>query len=198
MAYWLVKTEPADGGLPAFHAAGAASLVWDGVRNYQARNFLRAMSLMDKVLLYHASCAEIGVVGQLKVAREPYPDPSQFDPNSPYFDSGSHQTQPRWTAVDLTLVRAFPEVIRLSTAKNAARVHGFSAHPKRQQIVSVADDRRPVARRYGPGDDLRRIIIENGFGFVCSGTINTLCHERGFLVSAVLIDCRSDFVRGSI
>ena len=82
MAYWLVKTEPTDGGLLAFQAAGPARLVWDGVRNYQARNFLRAMDLKDEVLLYHASCAEIGVVAQLKVARKPYPDPLQFDPES--------------------------------------------------------------------------------------------------------------------
>ncbi len=85
MAYWLVKTEPTDGGLLAFQAAGPARLVWDGVRNYQARNFLRAMDLKDEVLLYHASCAEIGVVAQLKVARKPYPDPLQFDPESAYF-----------------------------------------------------------------------------------------------------------------
>ena len=82
MAYWLVKTEPTDGGLLAFQAAGPARLVWDGVRNYQARNFLRAMDLRDEVLLYHASCAEIGVVAQLKVVRKPYPDPLQFDPKS--------------------------------------------------------------------------------------------------------------------
>ena len=142
MAYWLVKPEPADGGLPAFHAAGAASLVWDGVRNYQARNFLRAMSLMDKVLLYHASCAEIGVVGQLKVARVPYPDPSQFDPNSPYFDPGSHQTQPRWTAVDLTLVRAFPEVIRLSTLKMLPAFTGSALTRKgsRLSVLPMTED----------------------------------------------------------
>ena len=62
MAYWLVKTEPTDGGLLAFQAAAPARLVWDGVRNYQARNFLRAMDLRDEVLLYHASCAEIGPI----------------------------------------------------------------------------------------------------------------------------------------
>lgn len=124
MAYWLVKTEPTDGGLLAFQAAGPASLVWDGVRNYQARNFLRAMDLKDEVLLYHASCAEIGVVAQLKVVRKPYPDPLQFDPKSPYFDASSNQCQPRWTAVDLALVRAFPKVVPLTTLKRTPAFEG--------------------------------------------------------------------------
>ncbi|MDC1238503.1 EVE domain-containing protein [Pseudomonadales bacterium] len=124
MAYWLVKTEPTDGGLLAFQAAGPASLVWDGVRNYQARNFLRAMDWRDEVLLYHASCAEIGVVAQLKVARKPYPDPLQFDPKSPYFDASSNQGQPRWTAVDLALVRAFPKVVPLTMLKRTPAFEG--------------------------------------------------------------------------
>ena len=124
MAYWLVKTEPTDGGLLAFQAAEPARLVWDGVRNYQARNFLRAMDLKDEVLLYHASCAEIGVVAQLKVARKPYPDPLQFDPESAYFDASSKQCQPRWTAVDLALVRAFPKVVPLTTLKRTPAFEG--------------------------------------------------------------------------
>lgn len=124
MAYWLVKTEPTDGGLLAFQSAGPASLVWDGVRNYQARNFLRAMDLKDEVLLYHASCAEIGVVAQLKVARKPYPDPLQFDPESAYFDASSKQCQPRWTAVDLALVRAFPKVVPLTMLKRTPAFEG--------------------------------------------------------------------------
>ena len=124
MAYWLVKTEPTDGGLLAFQSAGPASLVWDGVRNYQARNFLRAMDLKDEVLLYHASCAEIGVVAQLKVARKPYPDPLQFDPESAYFDASSKQCQPRWTAVDLALVRALPKVVPLTMLKRTPAFEG--------------------------------------------------------------------------
>lgn len=74
MAYWLVKSEPADCSILDFEAAGAASIVFDGVRNDRARNFLRAMDLMDKVQLDHASCAEIGVAGHLKVMRKPYLD----------------------------------------------------------------------------------------------------------------------------
>ena len=124
MAYWLVKTEPTDGGLLAFQAAAPARLVWDGVRNYQARNFLRAMDLRDEVLLYHASCAEIGVVALLKVVRKPYPDPLQFDPESAYFDASSKQCQPRWTAVDLALVRAFPKVVPLTTLKRTPAFEG--------------------------------------------------------------------------
>ena len=134
MAYWLVKTEPADGGLLDFQAAGSASLVWDGVRNYQARNFLRAMDLKDEVLLYHASCAEIGVVAQLKVARKPYPDPLQFDPESPCLDASSNQCQPRWTAVDLALVRAFPKVALLTTLKRTPAFEGSSLTQKGSRL----------------------------------------------------------------
>ena len=134
MAYWLVKTEPTDGGLLAFQAAGPASLVWDGVRNYQARNFLRAMDLKDEVLLYHASCAEIGVVAQLKVARKPYPDPLQFDPESAYFEASSKQCQPRWTAVDLALVRALPKVVPLTMLKRTPAFEGSSLTRKGSRL----------------------------------------------------------------
>ena len=82
------------------------------------------MDLKDEVLLYHASCAEIGVFAQLKVARKPYPDPLQFDPESPYFDASSNQCQPRWTAVDLALVRAFPKVVPLTTLKRTPAFEG--------------------------------------------------------------------------
>ena len=82
------------------------------------------MDLKDEVLLYHASCAEIGVVAQLKVARKPYPDPLQFDPKSPYFDASSNQCQPRWTAVDLALVRALPKVVPLTTLKRTPAFEG--------------------------------------------------------------------------
>jgi predicted RNA-binding protein with PUA-like domain len=134
VAYWLVKTEPSDGGLLAFQAAGPERLVWDGVRNYQARNFLRAMDLRDEVLLYHASCAEIGVVAQLKVVRKPYPDPLQFDPKSPYFDASSNQCQPRWTAVDLALVRALPKVVPLTTLKRTPAFEGSSLTRKGSRL----------------------------------------------------------------
>ena len=142
MAYWLVKTEPTDGGLLAFQAAGPASLVWDGVRNYQARNFLRAMDLKDEVLLYHASCAEIGVVAQLKVARKPYPDPLQFDPESAYFEASSKQCQPRWTAVDLALVRAFPKVVPLTMLKRTPAFEGSSLTRKgsRLSVLPINQD----------------------------------------------------------
>jgi predicted RNA-binding protein with PUA-like domain len=88
------------------------------------------MDLKDEVLLNHASCAEIGVFAQLKVARKPYPDPLQFDPESPYFDASSNQCQPRWTAVDLALVRAFPKVVPLATLKRPPAFDG-SASPEK-------------------------------------------------------------------
>ena len=111
MNYWLVKSEPDDCGIQHFVDKGRIAICWDGVRNYQARNFLRKMDTEDSVFLYHSSCKVIGIAGMLKVTRAAYPDPLQFDPASRYFDEKSTLEQPRWTAVDLVLDRAFKTVI---------------------------------------------------------------------------------------
>ena len=79
MNYWLVKSEPDDCGIQHFVDKGSTAICWDGVRNYQARNFLRKMDTDDLVFLYHSSCKVIGIAGTLKVTRAAYPDPLQFD-----------------------------------------------------------------------------------------------------------------------
>ena len=82
------------------------SVPWVGVRNYQARNFMRdAMQIGDGVLFYHSSCAEPGIVGIARVASRPYPDPTQFEPESPYYDPTSKPDQPRWQLVDVQVVK---------------------------------------------------------------------------------------------
>ncbi|AEG93277.1 Conserved hypothetical protein [Ramlibacter tataouinensis TTB310] len=87
-------------------AALQSTVPWTGVRNYQARNFMRdAMRIGDGVLFYHSSCAEPGIVGLARVASAPYPDPTQFDPASPYFDPASKQESPRWMLVDVQVTR---------------------------------------------------------------------------------------------
>lgn len=117
MAKWLVKTEPAECGIDDFAQAPDTPIPWDGVRNYQARNFLRAMAPGDEVLLYHSSCRHIGIAGIVEVVRAAYPDPAQFDPDSPYHDPKSPRDNPRWSAVDLRYVRTLPRLIPLAELK---------------------------------------------------------------------------------
>ncbi len=114
MAYWLVKTEPSEWSIDDFAAEPGRAVPWDGVRNYQARNFLLRMSRGDSVLVYHSSCRRIGVAGIARVVREAYPDPSQFDGASPYFDEKSTREAPRWVAVDLQFERRLSALIPLA------------------------------------------------------------------------------------
>ena len=105
MRYWLMKSEPDEVSFEDVPAAPKQTVAWFGVRNYQARNFMRdAMSVGDGVLFYHSSCAVPGVAGLAEVASTPYPDATQFDPNSQYHDPKAKQEAPRWTSIDVRAV----------------------------------------------------------------------------------------------
>lgn len=105
MRYWLMKSEPDEVSFADVMAAPGRTVAWFGVRNYQARNFMRdGMQVGDGVLFYHSSCAVPGVAGIAKVASAPYPDASQFDTASPYHDPKATLEQPRWISVDVTAV----------------------------------------------------------------------------------------------
>jgi predicted RNA-binding protein with PUA-like domain len=116
MNYWLMKSEPAEVSVDDALAAPGHTVAWTGVRNYQARNFMRdQMRVDDGVLFYHSSCAEPGIVGIARVASTPYPDPTQFDRKSPYYDAASKPDAPRWLLVDVQVLRktrnlALPEL----------------------------------------------------------------------------------------
>jgi predicted RNA-binding protein with PUA-like domain len=102
MNYWLMKSEPDEVSIDDVMAAPGHTVVWFGVRNYQARNFMRdAMQPGDGVLFYHSSCAQPGVAGLAEVASTPYPDPTQFEPGGHYYDPKATQEQPRWISVDV-------------------------------------------------------------------------------------------------
>ena len=103
--HWLMKSEPDEFGIDDLVKAKDQTTPWFGVRNYQARNFMRDMQLGDLAFFYHSSCPEPGVAGIVAVARLAYPDASQFDPNSPYYDPKSTRQAPRWLNVDVKLVR---------------------------------------------------------------------------------------------
>jgi predicted RNA-binding protein with PUA-like domain len=115
MNYWLMKSEPDEFSIDAL--ARKRTEPWSGVRNYQARNYLREMRVGDGVLFYHSSCAEPGVVGVAEVATEAHPDPTQFDPKSDYFDAKSPRTEPRWSLVDVRFKRKLKRVITLTELK---------------------------------------------------------------------------------
>ncbi|MGA0611829.1 EVE domain-containing protein [Caldimonas sp. KR1-144] len=106
MAYWLMKSEPDECSIDDLARAPRQTVPWTGVRNYQARNFMRdAMRVGDGVLFYHSSCPEPGIAGIAEVASTAYPDATQFDPKSPYHDPKARPEEPRWLHVDVKLVR---------------------------------------------------------------------------------------------
>ncbi len=106
MAYWLMKSEPDDCSIADALAAPARTVPWTGVRNYQARNFMRdQMHVGDGILFYHSSCPEPGIAGLAEVASAAYPDATQFDRKSKYYDPTAKRDEPRWLHVDVRAVR---------------------------------------------------------------------------------------------
>jgi len=106
MAFWLMKSEPSECSIDDVAAEPTQTVPWVGVRNFQARNYMRKdMQLGDGVLFYHSSCPEPGIAGLAQVASAPYPDETQFDPSSHYHDEKSRRESPRWHLVDVKLVR---------------------------------------------------------------------------------------------
>jgi len=109
MRYWLMKSEPSDCSIDDLAAAPKQTVPWYGVRNFQARNFMREeMQIGDGVLFYHSSCPEPGIAGLAEVASTAYADPTQFDSKSPYYDPKSSQETPRWLLVDVVFKKKIP------------------------------------------------------------------------------------------
>ncbi|WIG57221.1 MAG: Protein of unknown function DUF55 [Rhodanobacteraceae bacterium] len=143
MQRWLMKTEPDTFSIDDLRARKVEP--WNGVRNYQARNYIRTMQRGDEVMIYHSSCAVPGVAGLAKVASVPYPDPGQFDPNDEYFDAGSDRADPRWTLVDVRFVRKLKRVITLDEIKILPRLGDF-ALTRRGNRLSVLPVTEPQWR----------------------------------------------------
>lgn len=115
MQYWLFKTEPDEFSIDDLKRKKEE--IWDGIRNYQARNFLRdQVALGDLVFIYHSSCKEPGIVGIAKVNKTAFPDPSQFDSQSKYYDAKATKDNPKWTSVTLEFVEKL-RIIALSKLK---------------------------------------------------------------------------------
>lgn len=115
MPYWLMKSEPDE---LSIHDLQRLELTrWDGVRNYQARNFLRSMQPGDLFFFYHSSCPEPGIAGIARIASQHYPDPTALEPDSHYFDSKVSAAKNPWSAVDVAFIEAFKQVIPLAQLK---------------------------------------------------------------------------------
>ena len=124
MAYWLMKSEPDAYSIDDLERDGRE--MWDGIRNYQARNMMRDdMRIGDEVFFYHSNCKEPGIVGISKVVSEPHPDPTQFDPESNYFDPKSPKDNPRWILVDVELAHKLDRPITLSELKAQPGLDGM-------------------------------------------------------------------------
>jgi predicted RNA-binding protein with PUA-like domain len=123
--HWLMKSEPDEVSIDDLAAAADQTLPWTGVRNYQARNFMRdAMKPGDGVLFYHSSCPEPGVAGLARIVGAPAPDETQFNPRSPYFDARSTRAAPRWLQIDVRLVRK-TRLLSLADMRQAPELSGM-------------------------------------------------------------------------
>lgn len=115
MSYWLMKSEPDVFSIDDLKRKKRE--MWDGVRNYQARNFMRSMQIGDEVLFYHSSCAVPAAVGIARIRKSAFADPTQFDPASEYHDAGSKPEDPRWSAVEVEFQRKFKQPVPLELLK---------------------------------------------------------------------------------
>ena len=112
--YWLMKSEPSTFSIDDLARSPAQTTSWDGVRNYQARNFMRTMAVGDHVLFYHSNADPPAVVGIAEVVRTAYPDSTQFDRRDKHYDPASTTSEPRWDMVDIKYVRTFPKPMTLN------------------------------------------------------------------------------------
>ncbi len=150
--YWLMKSEPDAFSFEDLKARPGQKEPWDGVRNYQARNFMRdAMQVGDAVLFYHSNTNPPGVVGVAEVCSEPYPDPTAFDPASKYHDPKSDPDNPRWVLVDVKFKEAFHRLVSLQELKGMAELSGMRILQKgnRLSITPVTRDEFEAIRRAG-------------------------------------------------
>lgn len=141
MQYWLLKSEPDVFSFQDLMRAEKRTTGWEGVRNYQARNFMLEMRAGDRVLYYHSSVSPMGIVGTARVVREAYPDGAQFNPTSDYFDPKSTPENPRWFQVDVQADREFPVFVNLGQLKQDATLDGMRLVQKgsRLSVQPVAE-----------------------------------------------------------
>jgi predicted RNA-binding protein with PUA-like domain len=142
VAYWLLKSEPETFGIDDLYRRPKRTEHWDGVRNYQARNYLRdGMRKGDRAFFYHSNCETPGIVGIVEVVREAYPDHTAFDPDDPHYDPKSDPDDPRWLMVDVKYVRKLRRTVSLAELKENPALAGMPLVRKgnRLSVMPVTD-----------------------------------------------------------
>jgi predicted RNA-binding protein with PUA-like domain len=155
MNYWLMKSEPDVFSFEDLKACNNQTEPWDGIRNYQARNFIRdQMRIGDKVLFYHSNCSPPGVVGIAEIASKPYPDPTAFDPKSKYFDEKSDPDNPRWVLVDVKFKADLKRLVSLEEIKGMPECAEMRLIKRgnRLSIIPVTKDEFEAIRAAGLRD----------------------------------------------
>jgi len=143
MQYWLFKSEPDAFSIDDLAAMPNQTEHWDGIRNYQARNFLRdQIKLGDQVFFYHSSCKDVGIVGLAEVVKEGYVDHTQFDPEAKYYDPKSKLDKPRWYMVDIKLKTKFAKVLPLAEIKQMPEITeiGLVKKGARLSVMPVSEN----------------------------------------------------------
>lgn len=153
MNYWLMKSEPVSFSIDTLQALPKKTTPWDGVRNYQARNMMKdEMHVGDLAFFYHSNCKVPGIVGITQISSKAYPDPTQFNPESDYFDPKATPDKPIWWLVDVTFKQKFKSIISLDALKNQPTLSDLwilrrgnrlsitpITHAQWQTIVALAD-----------------------------------------------------------
>jgi predicted RNA-binding protein with PUA-like domain len=141
---WLMKSEPGTYSIDDLERDGTEP--WDGVRNYQARNFMREMAEGDLAIFYHSSANPPGAVGVCRICREAYPDRTQFDEKSSYYDPKSKKDDPRWSLVDVEFVEKFAEPITLQALKEEPALEGMLVTQKGSRLSVQPVDKKHFKR----------------------------------------------------
>jgi predicted RNA-binding protein with PUA-like domain len=142
MKYWLMKSEPGEFSIDDLKNRPGGTDSWNGIRNYQARNYIREMRAGDMAFFYHSSCAVPGIAGTMQILGQARPDPTAFDESSEYFDAASDPGQPRWFQVDVKYKTRFKQVIPLAKLRRHAALRGMPVLQKGSRL-SVT----PVSKR---------------------------------------------------
>ena len=156
MRYWLMKSEPDDVSIDDLAAMPGKTVAWYGVRNYQARNFMRdQMQVGDQAFFYHSSCPEPGIAGIVRISKAAYPDATQFDRKSKYFDAKSTRDAPRWVNVEVTFVektrlislaelRAAPKLATMRLLQRGNRLSITPVDPREWDFITTKLARAPA------------------------------------------------------
>lgn len=152
MAYWLMKSEPETYSIDHLQRDGVN--MWEGCRNFTVRNFLKdQMQIGDRAFFYHSNTPPIGVVGVMEIVSEAYPDPTQFDPKSEYFDASSRPEKPKWYVRDVKFIEKLPRVVTLAELKSAPGLENMAVARKSQRlsITPVSSDEWRIVLKLAGG-----------------------------------------------